>query len=452
MNQVRPANGLPINNPTEPFQLIRQRTISGAPQKGGFVDNSFVAGGNLLRTGFDVGVKVTKIILGFLGLVGGAVAAAIFKENTAADWGSKVLMIAGAILGFLGVKDLLDYKKTAGNNIPSELCYTEVGLETSRKCNSAISELRQYEHDPNFATKYDPNKLGTIRLNKADVATRTAALKLLEAYLSPELVKHAGTYKAGVEYQITNIDPDNVSLPELGDRIVQLLGYISASGSNEEHLVKEVLADVENRFNLSFDYDKNGKGYARMLPTDFRNAYVAAKWYNQIHRNNNGSANTVIGDQSKIDLLNQCLTMTEVGPAHQNTYDYLSKVYDAQNYLSTLEKVIGYVRSAENLTDPIKARNVIILRQALICGFGIKGDSAEKINEELEKILLGVQSGNEGLTTKLKVVSDHLNSQNVSTIINDPQQRFPFQVKPSHITDDDVLRGITWYEVTKKIA
>src|SRR3989338_7113080 len=269
-----------INNPTTPFEAIRRRAVTGASQAGGFVDNTFSAGGKFLQSTFDVGAKVSKIILGFLGLAGGAIAAAIFKENTAADWGSKVLMIAGAILGVLGVKDLINYNKDVGGKIQQELCYTEVGHADSKKCKEAISELNTQDKDPNFGKKYDQNDLGIIRQNKLEPTVRTAAVKLLQAYISADLVKHAGTYKNGVEYQITNIDSKNVSLAEYGDRVALLVGYISASGGPPDPIVSSVLQDVEDRYkpkSTTFDYDVSGKGFARILPTDFRDAFVSAK-------------------------------------------------------------------------------------------------------------------------------------------------------------------------------
>jgi hypothetical protein len=448
------ASPIAINNPTTPFERIRRQTVSGSSRIGGFVDSSFSASKNFISSTLDVGVKVSKIILGFLGLAGGAIAAAIFKENTAADWGSKVLMIAGAVLGILGVKDLINYNKDIGQKIESEPCYTEVSPDDSRRCKEAIAELNAQDRDPRFGRNYDQNEPGFINRNEFNPAIRTSAIKLLKAYISTDLVKHSGTYRSGTEYQITNIDSQNIALSEYGDRIGLLLGYISASGPLDNtdpearDLVSSILQDVENRYRPAsvFNYDVAGKGYARALPTDFRDAYIAAQWYRSCHSAND-SGNVAIGDHTHLAQLQSALT-SPPGPTRDAAYNYLVQVQNTQNYLVSLERIIKYVLNPQNLADPVKARNVIVLRQALICGLGLKGNNVDAINQELEKILLGEEGGAEGLTTKLQIVSNHINSEAVSSVIND--QRFPFERRASNISGDDVLGGMTWHEIVKK--
>lgn len=454
---MRP-NTITAVNPRAPFDVIRQSAITGVRKQGGFVDNSISSGSQFLKTGFGLGVKVAKIIFGFLGLVGGAVAAAIFKENTAADWGSKILMIAGAILGVLGVRDLLSFNKSLEEKIQPEKCFTEVSDSLGKSCRNAIIDLGKQENDPHFADKYDPSNPGNIRTNKADPNVRKAAVELLKLYTNKELIDHAATYTGGVEYHITNIDNKPLSLSDFGDRIVMLLGYIYASGPldtsdpDAKALVENILNDVDNRANPSFNYELSGNAIAKVLPTDFRDAYFVAKWYKNNHFHNNVSIMDLIGGVDKVQLLNKCLTTEGVGATSKDVKDYLTNLQQTQNYLTALDRIINYVHDPRNLSDPAKARNVIVLRQALICGFGLKSQNLDAVNLEFLKVLKGEEpSGTTnylGLENKLQNLTSHIDSQVLLDFFRN--ERCPYTKNIHNITGDDVLGSMVWYEIVRK--
>ena len=440
-----------------PYSNVRIRTISGERGIAGQIGSGLATGTQFLQTSGGIAVRVTKVIFGFMGVVGGALMAALFKEHTAADYGSKILMILGAILGAWGVKDLLNYNKTVTTNPSNEQCLTEVGPELSRDCKKAAMEVSKPQLDPSFTKKYDPINPGLIRLNKTDPNLRNTAFELLEQYTQFELIDHVKTYKSGIPYSIANIDNEVLSLSDYRDRISMLLGYISASGPldatepNVRDLVKAILSDVDNYYRKEFNYDLDGYGYAKALPPDFLSLYSASSWYKTNHRGSNNSITNLIGGETMIQLLERCRNTPGVGTTREDTFKYLSDLQQAQNYLSALDRAICYVLDPNNLSDPQKARNVIILRQALICGLGLKGKDLEHINAELDKIHQGEEgagSGVHGLQAKIKQINNHIQSERFANIINDPA--FPFERISSTVTDDPVLNGQIWYEIVSK--
>lgn len=437
-----------------PFQTIKNRASVGNSGIGGFTDSSFNTAKKFFQQGTEVTVRFSKVVLGLLGVVGGAVAAAIFKENTAADWGSKALMIIGAILGVLGVKDLINFNKDLSTKIEPEKCETAVSKPSGLACKKAAAELSKPQHDPQFTKKYDPSNPGAIRLNKANPDLRKAASELLGAYINPELIQHAGTYRKGVEYTITNIDASNVSLAEYGDRIVTLLGYVFASigASNQiEPEFQAILDDINNYFNGSFDYEASDKRYVRVLPTDFVDAYASSRWFLD-HKGKNNSIKDLIGNKDeKIALLTKCLKSTGIGPTRKEALEYLTSLQKAQNYLGALNKIICYVLDPKNLSDPAKARNVIVLRQALICGLGLKGQNLDDIHNELNKVLQGEEISPDntslGLQDKLKELNEYMQSEKMASLLNN--EKLPFLRNSTRISDP-VLGDMSWYEIVEK--
>ncbi len=433
-----------------PFQTIRARAESGKSKPGGFVDNSIISSGtDFLQQGLGVGLRLTKVIFGFLGVAGGAVLAAIFKEHTAADYGSKLLMVAGAILGVLGVKDLMSFNKNIQSKIEPPKCNTEVDSAAGKECKKAIAELSKPELDPQFAKPIQSSNLGLIRANQSEPEVRKSAIELLKAYTKPGLVSHASTYKSGVEYTITNIDSEPVSLATYSDRLANLVGYISANGNldatdpDAKAVVETVLKDLEI----------GTTQYSRILPTDFVDTYSAAKWYRETHCEKESSITDILGGNDKIALLQKCL---DTGTVSKEAKAYLDDVQKTQNYLAALDRVISYVQDPANLADPvknpIKARNVIILRQALICGLGLKGVDSNEISERLDLRHEGEAKADgtkiSGIQDKLKKINEFLRSENVRKFIND--ERFPIKRSSTTISGDDVLGGMVWSEFLKK--
>lgn len=443
------TSSLSISAIRTPFQTIRARAESGKSKPGGFIDSSiFNTGTDFLQQGLGVGLRVTKVVFGLLGVAGGAVLAAIFKEHTAADYGSKVLMIAGAILGALGVKDLMSFNKSIQSKIEPPKCNTAIDETVGKECKKAIAELSKPDLDPLFAKPVESSNLGIIRTNESNADVRKSAIELLKVYTKPELVTHAATYKSGLEYTITNIDNEPVPLAVYSDRLAKLVGYVSASGNLDAADV-DAKAVVETVLN---NLETGTTQYSRILPTDFVDTYSAAKWYRENYSASD-SITTLIGGDAEITELQNAVTNGTISPA---TKEYLDKIQKAQNYLTALDRVISYVQNPDNLADPvknpIKARNVIILRQALICGLGLKGASAEQISAALSKFHTGEvgADGNKipGIQGKLKKINEFLKSEKIREIID--KETFPMKRSSTTISGDDVLGGMVWYEFLKK--
>lgn len=452
-----PTTTIPINptiSSNDPTIYLRRKSEI-TPKKN--KDNVIVGcGKEFIRKGTDaatgIGLPILKVAFGLFGLIGGAVSAALFKENTAADWLSKALMIGGAILGALGVKNLMSFNKNAQSNV-SEPAKTYITIDEAlgKVCIDAVSNLSIANRDPQFK-EFDISNLGPIRTNEANPEVRKAAIDLLKAYIDPKIVdilKATQEGNAPSKIIIRKIDSKDISLAEYRDRIATLVGYISASTpaptptpTDPESEVKTLLDSVLNNTTI--------------LPAHgFVEVYSISKWY----ENNKDSIKNLIGGKDKIELLKNSIGKP-LGK-DSKAFQYLKELQSAQNSLGVLDLVIKYVLNPENLTDPIKARNVIILRQALICGLGLKDKKKlDEIQEQLRKILEGDEAGTiKGIQKKLGNLKDYFDSPAVTEVLNNDKSSIIRTCKrpgvSSEKVNDDliddlngVLADMDWYEIS----
>ena len=401
---------------TNPYIGIHDSVVSGETgnRVRGILEDGFQRGADVFRDAAKLTFNATKMILGLFAVVGGAVAAAVFKENTAADWGSKILMILGAVLGILGFKDLLDHNKGVKDVKPEFAFKTISNGEEIKLSANGLKIL-----DPNFFKENDPSKPKSeskIGNNEKDDECRNKAAELLKKYTSSEIIQMISSYHSGIEDAFTNIEDRNIPESELQDRIALLLGYVYGSRPDAE-------ADpaIQKLFDDVLEADKVSESYFKVLPQDFVKTYYSVKWF----ENNKGSVPPLIAS-----------------PPNPLTLDHLNKIQLAQNQLNVLQNVIIYVLDPNNLNDVKSARNVHVLRQALICGFNLKGNNVTEFNTALKTKLQDIKK-------TLETLTKHINETILPKI---PDEKFPFERRSgrSDSIQDDVLKNMSWYVFVEK--
>ena len=389
--------------------------------------------GSLLRSTKNVvvdyggkGVNIFKqLAISFFGLAGlicGGLMASFFKDNTAADWGSKFLMIAGGALSVFGLVDLSKMFKEQTKQIAKngKHIHEKVSERLGTACINAESALTSA--NPRLGSEPLTSKSGLLYLNETSGNNiRAQVISLLSTYTDPELKAWVNNYVSGVEPSLTNISKKVVSRSEFKDRLALLLGNAISSRMDDSDLQINDFSDIlrTDQLILSAPADNATKEkveIVNMLPNDFAFVFNFARYYAIKHLRKNDSLNGIIGDENDITILKK---IAEQGGAKQgvesdlkeHASNYLNQLQNAENYLIVLRDVINYVLNNASSTDEKVTRNVVILRQALICGFKIK---AKDIND-VDQYLKSVKNGNEENTYIYASLDAKLNDINTYT-------------------------------------
>ncbi len=389
-----------------------------------------------------IGSGITKVVLGLVGLTGGITLAAIFKEGTLADWGSKILAFMGLIFGIFGVKDLMNFNKSKKSELAPEPHRIRISEVLSTGCKSAEAAI--ISQDLRFKEKFDPSNPGLVNANSA-AALRPQIIDLLKNYTNDEIVSKLTSDDGGYEPVFSNISEDPISYNSLRDRVAVLLGNVVSSRTDDNPLGVPAFANI-------LTVDKLDEKLAKILPNEFDVVFNLARFYADTQYKKNDSIESLIGGEDKIADLNAVLAVAPMeGPSSDKAYEYLTTLQNAENFLKVLKQVIVYVKDNSASTDPKIARNVLILRQALITGFRLKGNNLSEINQQLQNIVNGVEiSPTEkyfGLDAKITQLEEHFNEELAEFFNN---EKFPFVRESDSIGGSDILDRLNLSEIIKK--
>ena len=419
--------------PSNPLHLLGSvaKARPGAPRRtaGGIISGGINVGAQLGRqlvdSGLNYGKVIAELVLGFIGIVGGAVLAYLFKDKSLADVGSKILMILGVISSGFGIKNVVQIfsatKQAQARVEPTRLKVRDEATATA--CRDKWRELTTLE--PRLKKPLDPSNLSLI--NNLTPELKQLATDLLTQYTNPSVGELLDANDGGPPPLITNISDEPISLPEFKDRVALFLGSVGT-------------VDVDP--------------LRKFLPKDFVDVFTLARWYANNQRGKNDSIQDIVGGNDKIQLLQKLLESTLEGNTKKTAFEYLTSLQNAENYLKVLLEVINYVMKEENTTDPKVARNVAILRQALKRGLGITGDTLDEIHAEFKKVINGEEAtapgdvNKQGLRSKLEALDKHFRKREFTDIVSKPG--FPFTRTADSIRDNPVLKNLSLAEFAEK--
>ena len=355
-----------------------------------------------------------NIVVGFLGLLWGSIGSTFFKDNTAADWLSKIGIVVGGIFSVLGLSKLYKY---SANKKQEPQVDAHFQLSTGLANNIKSEVVKIADIDPGF------KKLNflTSKLTKGNVeqSLRTSLVSLFKHRISNEFKDKITGYSGGSQMVIDNANGPNEPLNyfELKDYLALLAGNIVSLRTDDssdfyKELIETHLKDSDVDSLLQDGDIRSCKcDLLKLLPDDFNLVYAISRRYDRDH-------NQAGQDKSVLDTFNRDVEKDkdlEVKLATQgrstekdNALNYLSCFENQYNYIKVVRQAITYVLSVErenNQTDPKKARNAAILRNALVMAFRLKGKNFSEIHEQLDKILRGDPSNTgdkKGVDAKLK--------------------------------------------------
>src|SRR3989338_3124554 len=440
-----------------------QENRSAAGGSGGLSDSLT----NLFNTGTDflepymqpvlgTGKALVQLFLGLVGFTAGIVSAAIFKEGTMADWGSKALAFFGFVMSAFGIKSLMDVNKQSQAAHVIEPHFIKVGDLLSSGCKNV--DKRLLKQDPAFKNVIDPNSPGYLYTNQTVVSGQDLGpdiQMLLDYYTSNGIINLVKSDSKGVEPAFDNLSEDYpISLGQYRDRVAVLLGNLVSSHPSPA-LPAAVLPNRLFRDLLTVN-ELTGER-AKLLPAEFVGVFNMARAYADQHRNNNNSLDVIIGGKSKTDEIKALIANPVTGPRYSSVFAYLKKLQEAENDLKVLAEIISYVLDNSKTSDVTIARDVMILRQALACAFRIKGNNVGQINSVLKGILIGEQNptagaqpydGLEGKGGKLEKLAARFEALEVEEYISN--EVFPFEQVSIETENSDVLGGVMLQEFVEK--
>ena len=346
--------------------------------------------GSALYEGAKAAASLTgKIAKGGLGVAAlvtfGTFAELIPGKDSVPDWLFKVLAACGAILaGHEGWQILKSVR--SNQNIPPPIVQETLENETLVKdIGTAVAKVSA---NPDSVIKLSQDILNGNPYND----TITASRELVTHWTDSEIRGIAKRNKGRAEREIDNGNGvgEKIHLSNLSDRLAVLIGYViggrehlSDPGDTAHRITTELLnlkKIEEGRFDLDY-----------LVPNEFAIVYSAAKHYTNGFAANNESvaqAFSKLADEAELTKLKQTLR-GPVGSLKNLAEEELKKFKSTYNYLKVLQQAIEYVRSVEGQTNlsPGKARNVAVLKAALISGLDIKFQKGISVNSQLEKFL-----------------------------------------------------------------
>ena len=355
---------------------------------------------NVLSTFGDYGKKfgsaslsIFSFLGGLAGIVGGSVGATFFKDNTSADWLSKLAIIGGTILSGKGVYELIQFTRTR-NDMDLPDAHFKVNQTLERDLSNSLPWVNS---NPDSSLKISQG----IVNNTSDTNLRARANEVFNLWTNNEFKNIVSHYNGGAEITIDNGAGINtpISLKEYKDRLAMLIGYIVGSTP-----VAPSADDFTNKLTTTIMKDDEVVAgnceLFKLLPDEFNLVYSAARYYDKSHKDEDSIQNefaSLVGDLEPMKVVGE-------GPAKQTAWDKLRGFEKASQNLKVLSRAIEYVLEAENkekegTIDPQSKRNAAVIRQALVAGLGLRGNNIDEIHQAL-KIILNRYEPSAGTTKK----------------------------------------------------
>jgi len=450
---------------SDPHHFIGALKRSKAEQKtsgsgiSSLISNTQGSVTDFVKSSFSIAKPIATFIFGLGGLVGGGLLASFIKDNTSADWGAKILMIAGTIMSAFGVKDLLKINKKQKEEInktePESTC-EKLSETFSDKCR--LAERALLSSDPTLLKVENPLiENGLLAKNNAKTI-RQQVVALLSTYTDPELKVWINNYASGNKPSLINISRQAIGREKLRDRVAILLGNAVSSRKDDSELpvkfFEKILDKSFSQMVLSAPPDatpdiKEAAEVVNILPDDFSFVFNFARYYADSHRDNNNSLNAIIGDDKDLRLLQNLVSNPVQGPTKDSVELYINRIQNAINYFNVLNHVIKYVLDNAESTDETINRNVVVLRQALICGLRLKGDNSNEIDKQLREVKFGVEKSN-GVCNGLEYKLQQLEAQYAKMDPVIKNEKFPFAFEQTAVDEIPFLQGLTILESSEK--
>ncbi len=338
-------------------------------------------------------LSIFSFLGGLAGIVGGAVGSTFFKDNTSADWLSKIAMIGGLILSGKGIWDLIQSgKERDAVDLPDAHFKVSEPLET--KLSNTVPWINS-NLDPSL------NISQHLTNNLSDSNLRQRAEEAFNLWTDAEFKNIINGYTGGAEITIDNGSGTNspISLNNYKDRLAILIGYISGSTPSTP-----TATDFSNKLTTSIMKDDeviNGNcELFKLLPDEFNLVYSAARYYKKEHN----SENSVQSEFGNLITELEPLKTNVQGPSNVGAWDKLRNFEKGFQNIKVLTRAIEYVlenetKEKDGTLDDASKRNMVIVRQSLVAGLGLRGNNKDEVITELKNILNKYQDAS-GTTRK----------------------------------------------------
>lgn len=231
-----------------------------------------------------------------------------------------------------------------------------------------------------------------------DNDTIAQARNLFTYWTNDEIKNIVTKYRGRPEIELINgngIDA-KIYFSDLKDRLAVLTGYIVETEDTTIKLHDDLPQKITDQF-LGLEKIEDGTfNLDHLVPDEFAIVYSAARHYvKDTLASKNDSITEVFREISTDASLAKLKNYFKgpLGPDNNTANNALTEFKKTYNYLKVLQKAIEYVISTEGQTNISagKARNVAVLKAALISGLGIKFDPKKSVNNQLREYLEDVQ-------------------------------------------------------------
>ncbi len=374
--------------------------------------------GSVLYEGALAAANLTgKVAKGGLGVAAlltfGTFAELIPGRDSVPDWLFKVLAACGGILAIHEGWQVLKLVRNNKNTTPQIVQET---LENETLVKNIGTAVAKVSANPDKIFNLSQDILNGNAFNDTIVASRN----LVTSWTDPEIAGIAKRNKGRTERELDNGNGEGgkIHLSDLSDRLAVLIGYVVGAqdhlpdpsvASRTPSTVDRITAKLQGIEEGNFDLDY-------LVPNEFAIVYSAAKHYvsEGFAANNESITQTFskIANEAELTELKKILR-GPIGPVQEPAEKELKEFKLTYNYLKVLQQAIEYVRSAEGQTNLSagKARNVAVLRAALISGLGIKFEIGTSVNNKLNRVLEDYQKNSassveKGLKYKLSKLEE----------------------------------------------
>ena len=387
--------------------LVNRRSPNGTSTNTGLLGQAVSTISQQVQSSAHIFHGVSHFLVGFVSLFASAVAASLLKDNTLADWLSKVGVIAGGIIAGTGIYKLLKFNKSKKEELPPD-SHFRVNPTLEKDLKTVVSNIADI--DQSYKKLNCSSSL--LCQGKSDSNLRKEAIKLLELRLKDDFVSKIADYTGGANCVVDNAKGPGEALTqsELRDELAVLLGYLVSSRSTDDATYKDI---VETKLKDS-EVEAGNCKLMKILPADFNLVYTIARAYDKEHNqaSQEDSITSKFNRAIETDLETK-LSSTSGSSDKDAALKYLLDFQNTHNYLKTLRQAITYVLSEpqNGREDTVRARNIAIIRQALVTAFKIKGNDLATINEQLVNILNGDSRNTgdkKGLTARIGELDTHL--------------------------------------------